>query len=125
VSLICCELHDSQLVRYEDGGRLACGECCLDRHCADHADPLRVLISERQREMLANAIGKIPGRERQILSHYYESKITVREIGSIFGVSGTRVCQLHYQALERVRTYCRQEPGDPLRRVRRRTQTRD
>lgn len=108
---ICREVHDSQAVRYEYSGRLARGESCLDKHCVDHADPLRALMSARQRQMLASAIAKIPGRERQILSHYYEGKITVREIGSIFGVSEARVCQLHRRALARVRAYCRQEPG--------------
>jgi RNA polymerase sigma factor for flagellar operon FliA len=43
---------------------------------------------------LRNAIGELPGRERQILGLYYDEELTYREIGMILGVTESRICQI-------------------------------
>src|SRR5256885_5162714 len=43
---------------------------------------------------LRDAIAGLPGRERQILALYYEEELTYREIGSILGVTESRICQI-------------------------------
>src|SRR3954468_12623584 len=43
---------------------------------------------------LRDAIATLPERERQILALYYEEELTYREIGSILGVSESRICQI-------------------------------
>jgi RNA polymerase sigma factor for flagellar operon FliA len=43
---------------------------------------------------LRDAIAELPERERQILALYYEEELTYREIGSILGVSESRICQI-------------------------------
>ena len=53
---------------------------------------------------LASGLRLLPDRERDILSCYYEGEMTLAEIGTIFGVSESRVSQLRTQAIARLRT---------------------
>jgi RNA polymerase sigma factor FliA len=55
------------------------------------------------RRDLAKAIAGLPEREQLVMSLYYEQELNLREIGDIFGVTESRVCQLHGQALARIR----------------------
>jgi len=43
---------------------------------------------------LRHAIAELPERQRQILALYYEEELTYREIGSILGVTESRICQI-------------------------------
>ena len=38
-----------------------------------------------------------------VLSLYYDEELNLREIGEVLGVSESRVCQIHVQALIRLR----------------------
>mgnify|MGYP000096946336 CR=1 FL=1 len=52
---------------------------------------------------LSRAIAQLPERERLVLSLYYEQEMNLREIGAVLGVSESRVCQVHGQAMVRLR----------------------
>ncbi|EHQ51955.1 RNA polymerase, sigma 28 subunit, FliA/WhiG [Ectothiorhodospira sp. PHS-1] len=52
---------------------------------------------------LAEHVNTLPERERLILSLYYDDELNLREIGEVLGVSESRVCQIHGQALLRLR----------------------
>lgn len=55
------------------------------------------------RKALAGAIDGLPERERLVLSLYYDDELNLREIGQVLEVSESRVCQIHGQALVRLR----------------------
>jgi RNA polymerase sigma factor for flagellar operon FliA len=55
------------------------------------------------RGALAGAIGTLPEREKLVLSLYYDEDMNLREIGEVLDVSESRVCQIHGQALVRLR----------------------
>lgn len=55
------------------------------------------------REALAEAIKNLPERESLVMSLYYDEDLNLREIGEILGVSESRVCQIHGQALVRLK----------------------
>jgi RNA polymerase sigma factor FliA len=55
------------------------------------------------REALAQAIGSLPEREQLVLSLYYDEELNLREIGEVLNVSESRVCQIHGQAVVRIR----------------------
>jgi RNA polymerase sigma factor for flagellar operon FliA len=59
--------------------------------------------SEFQNE-LAAGIQSLPEREKLVLSLYYDDELNLREIGEVLGVSESRVCQIHGQALLRLRS---------------------
>jgi RNA polymerase sigma factor FliA len=66
-------------------------------------DPLERLQDEGFREALAGEIDRLPEREKLVMSLYYDDELNLREIGEVLGVSESRVCQLHGQALVRLR----------------------
>jgi len=66
-------------------------------------EPLETLMSNDMREVLAQAIESLPERERLVMSLYYDEELNLRETGEILGVSESRVCQIHTQALIRLR----------------------
>ena len=49
------------------------------------------------------AIQRLPERDQLLLNLYYEEELNLREIGAILEVSQSRVCQLHSQAISRLR----------------------
>ena len=55
-------------------------------------------------EALSAAIGTLPEREQLVMSMYYDEEMNMREIGGVLGVSESRVCQIHGQALVRLRS---------------------
>jgi RNA polymerase sigma factor for flagellar operon FliA len=78
----------------------------LDRHSVGTADldPLARLLDKNMRDVLVRAIGDLPDREKTVMGLYYEEDLNLREIGEILGVSESRVCQLHSQAIARLRS---------------------
>jgi len=65
--------------------------------------PMQQLQQEEFQRELVQAIGQLPERERLVLSLYYEREMNLREIGAVLNVSESRVCQIHGQALLRLR----------------------
>ncbi|MBD8881931.1 MULTISPECIES: RNA polymerase sigma factor FliA [Rhodanobacter] len=55
------------------------------------------------REALIEAITALPEREQLVMSLYYEQELNLKEIGAVLGVSESRVCQIHGQAVIRLR----------------------
>jgi DNA-directed RNA polymerase specialized sigma subunit len=54
--------------------------------------------------VLATAIENLPEREKQVMGMYYEHDMNLKEIGAVLGVTESRVCQMHSQAVARLRT---------------------
>jgi RNA polymerase sigma factor FliA len=71
------------------------------------SDPLQEAESGALRLAVAEAIGNLPERERLVMSMYYDDELNLKEIGSVLGISESRVCQLHGQALVRLRARLR------------------
>jgi len=66
--------------------------------------PLESIEMEKFREALAEAIETLPERERLVMSLYYDEELNLREIGAVLGVSESRVCQIHGQAMMRLKS---------------------
>jgi RNA polymerase sigma factor for flagellar operon FliA len=94
-----------QLIYYEDFHDTDGNENFLDRHCIDEAsDPLQTLLNGSFRGAVVQAIEALPEREKILMALYYEQDMNLKEIGAVLGVSESRVCQLHSQAVARLRS---------------------
>jgi RNA polymerase sigma factor for flagellar operon FliA len=69
----------------------------------DSADPFREVADEGFRASLAQSIDALPERERLVMSLYYSDGLNLKEIGAVLKVTESRVCQLHGQALVRLK----------------------
>lgn len=65
--------------------------------------PSEGLEQDGLREALAEAIEQLPEREKLVMSLYYDEELNLKEIGAVLGVSESRVCQIHGQAVVRLR----------------------
>jgi RNA polymerase sigma factor FliA len=76
------------------------------RQLADDPTLIPSSVFERSevRDKLAGAIDRLPERERQVVALYYLEELTMKEVGSILGVTESRVSQIHTQAVLRLRT---------------------
>lgn len=92
-----------QLIYFEDLSGDG-DEDFLERHFTDdNADPSRMLEDQDMRRHLVQAIEALPEREKLMMALYYEQELNLREIGDVMGVTESRVCQLHSQAIARLR----------------------
>ena len=103
------KVRGTQLVYLEDMHRGSEeDEGFLDRHVADDAaDPMALLRDQRLRASLVAAFQALPEREQYIMGMYYEQDMNLKEIAAVLGVTESRVCQLHSQAIARLRTKMR------------------
>lgn len=81
------------------------GEGAAAFDVADEAglDPQAHIEREGLREALVEGIGGLPEREQLVMSLYYEQELNLKEIGAVLGVTESRVCQIHGQAIVRLR----------------------
>lgn len=97
------EARGHQLLYYEDFSAEE-GDDFLSRHLTDNdADPAAILEDKNIRQVLVEAIARLPEREKLMMALYYEQDLNLREIGEVMGVTESRVCQLHSQAIARIR----------------------
>lgn len=66
-------------------------------------DPLSIVEEQENKRLLAEAVGLLGERDQLILSLYYSEGLTLKEIGQVLEVSESRVCQLHSQAMKKLR----------------------
>ncbi len=66
-------------------------------------DPFSQLLAQDTRQALMEAIGHLPEKERGVISLYYIEELTMKEIGKALNVTESRVCQLHTQAILRLK----------------------
>lgn len=65
--------------------------------------PMQSVQKSSFKSALADEIRKLPERESLVMALYYDEEMNLREIGEILGVSESRVCQIHGQAVVRLR----------------------
>ena len=113
------EARGHQLLYLEDFGG-ADEDDFLERHLGvDEANPARLCEDASMRVALVGAIDELPEREKLVMALYYDEELNLREIGEVLGVTESRVCQLHSQAVSRLRvTMGLSEPKPKARRGR-------
>jgi RNA polymerase sigma factor for flagellar operon FliA len=67
-------------------------------------DPARSLDVGDMKDRIADAIARLPEREKLVIALYYYENLTLREIGEVLGVTESRISQLHTKAVLRLRS---------------------
>ena len=68
------------------------------------ADPAAEMDTTEMKDRLADAIARLPEREKLVVALYYYENLTLREIGEVLGVTESRVSQLHTKAVLRLKS---------------------
>lgn len=84
-----------------DGDQVSLLDTIEDESTARPAD---ALDETEMREALADAIARLPEREKLVVTLYYYEELTLREIGEVLGVTESRVSQLHTKAILRLKS---------------------
>lgn len=80
----------------------------VERSFDEHdADPLGTLLSQERVHLVADAIARLPEREKLVISLYYHDELTMKEVGAVLGLTESRVSQLHSQATLRLKSHLR------------------
>jgi RNA polymerase sigma factor for flagellar operon FliA len=91
---------------------------------ADHdaPDPGEAAVRHDDVVILAREVSRLGDRQKLVLALYYQDELTFREIGEVLGVTESRICQIHTEAVLSLRNRML-EPDllarFPRRRVRR------
>ena len=100
--MILQDASSHQIVSFEDvPSRDA---AVVDGFSAKIAGPLENLQEDNIKDVLAKVIASLPEREKLVMSLYYDEELNLRETGEVLGVSESRVCQIHSQALIRLKS---------------------
>jgi RNA polymerase sigma factor for flagellar operon FliA len=67
-------------------------------------NPLNLLVNMETKDKLKTAIDQLPAKEKLVLSLYYYEELTMKEAGRVMDLTESRVCQLHAQAVLRLRS---------------------
>jgi RNA polymerase sigma factor for flagellar operon FliA len=89
------------------GGSSTVGDTIADRA----HDPVEAFEVDEMKHLLADAINRMPDRERLVLTLYYYEGLTLAEIGAVLGVTESRVCQIHTKAILQLRSRFADLPG--------------
>jgi RNA polymerase sigma factor for flagellar operon FliA len=65
------------------------------------------------RTNLAQAIDRLPPRQREVVALYYVEELTMKEVGAALGVTESRVSQIHTQAVVKLRSALRSLQPQP------------
>ncbi|MCZ7525208.1 MAG: RNA polymerase sigma factor WhiG [Acidimicrobiia bacterium] len=99
VSFVGIVALDELLAGSQRGDGTTVGDTIADRAF----DPVKAFEIDEMKHVLADAINRMPDRERLVLTLYYYEGLTLAEIGEVLGVTESRVCQIHTKAILQLR----------------------
>jgi len=79
--------------------------------------PAEAMEEKDVKSELENALKRLPERERMIMVLYYHENMTLKEIGETIEVSESRVCQLHAQAIMKLKNILSENRVERLQRT--------
>ena len=72
-------------------------------------DPLDCTARREVAAIIAQRITQLPEMQRKVLALYYFEDLRLREIAEAFGVTESRICQIHSQAILAIRAFLKQQ----------------
>lgn len=77
------------------------------------SDPADLMDVSDLRDTLADAIARLPERERIVVALYYYDNLSLKEIGQVLGVTESRISQLHTKAVLRLKGRLQEGDREP------------
>jgi RNA polymerase sigma factor FliA len=75
--------------------------------------PVGAFEVQETKQILAQALNRLPEREKIVLTLYYYEGLTLGEIGGILGITESRVCQIHTKAVIQLRSKLAEPQREP------------
>lgn len=72
-------------------------------------NPLDNTVRRELTAIIAKRIKQLPEMQRKVLALYYFEDLRLREIAEAFGVTESRICQIHSQAILGIRSFLKQQ----------------
>jgi len=83
--------------RTEDGDEYRTGDLAAD---SGVSSPFDTVVKAEVVEKMSSAIADLPESQRKVIHLYYYEELTLKEIGAVLGVSESRICQIHKEAVK-------------------------
>jgi RNA polymerase sigma factor for flagellar operon FliA len=71
----------------------------------NQVDPVENVERRELARLIASCIDGLPEMQRKVLALYYYEDLRLREIAAVFGLTESRICQIHAQAILAVRAF--------------------
>jgi len=68
-------------------------------------DPVDGAFRRELSRLIADRLKQLPDMQRKVLGLYYFEDMRLREIAEVFGLTESRICQIHAQAIHSIRSY--------------------
>jgi RNA polymerase sigma factor FliA len=75
--------------------------------------PVGAFEVQETKQILAQALNRLPEREKIVLTLYYYEGLTLGDIGGILGITESRVCQIHTKAVIQLRSKLAEPQREP------------
>lgn len=98
-------LDDTFTVGKDMDGRVGLIDIIEDESSAEPAATFEI---EEMKGLLAQAIDRLPEREKTVIALYYYEGLTLKEIGEVLGVTESRVSQMHTKAILQLKAKLKQ-----------------
>ncbi len=79
-------------------------------------NPQEAMEEKDVKNQLERALKKLPERERMIMVLYYHENMTLKDIGEAIEISESRVCQLHAQAIMKLKNLLSENRSERLQK---------
>jgi RNA polymerase sigma factor FliA len=77
-------------------------------------DPFHLSSLKELKRILMEAIEDLTSKEKLVISLYYYEELTLKEIGETLGLTESRICQIHTQAILKLRAKLKRRLKEPL-----------
>jgi RNA polymerase sigma factor for flagellar operon FliA len=72
---------------------------------ADEDGPVEQVSKRELKQVILARLKELPEMQRKVLALYYGEDLHLREIAEVFGLTESRICQIHSQAILSIRAY--------------------
>jgi len=76
-------------------------------------DPVENASRRELAQLIAERLEQLPEMQRKVLALYYFEDLRLREIAEVFGLTESRICQIHAQAILAIRSYLQKYEAAP------------